>query len=304
MLGRSLVLLACSITANCTAPAKFTDPAARTDSSLQAGVPLIGPPTSLSHFDNHWYMWLPRHPTYEAVEVMSKDRPIGGPLVWVFFTERAGPKRQDHFYNDQTYAAQRGGRFRDISYATTGSAPGALGLDVKLADVQGQDVVISVEFDGSPPLIRRPGATGLTNQSGHSADKFFLIFYRDEALRAPRGRATFNGVNRAFLPDEATAPLPFRYTYSSTSETSSTHQDARASSSRMASWQRRGKPGRPSSRAAARTERRALLRLIARVRFLKHARWWTGGPWSRNSCRLSRLVDQGLQPSRAGLPFH
>ena len=47
------------------------------------------------HWDHHWYIWLPGDPKYEAVEAMSNDLDAAMPsLVWVFFTERAAPKRQ------------------------------------------------------------------------------------------------------------------------------------------------------------------------------------------------------------------
>jgi len=40
-------------------------------------------------------------PIYEAVEVMSNERGADAPpLVVVFFTERAVPKRQVHYFND------------------------------------------------------------------------------------------------------------------------------------------------------------------------------------------------------------
>src|SRR3979490_2238946 len=66
-------------------------------------VPLI---SFFNHWNHHWYVWLRGAPTYEAVEIMSRDRGPGvPPLVWVFFTERASPKQQINYINDQRTAA-------------------------------------------------------------------------------------------------------------------------------------------------------------------------------------------------------
>ena len=80
-------------------------------------VPLV---SNFYHWDHHWYIWLPGDPLYEAVEVMSKQRGGGTPpLVWVFFTERSGPKRQTHYFNDAQVAAARGAYFREIAFTMT-----------------------------------------------------------------------------------------------------------------------------------------------------------------------------------------
>jgi hypothetical protein len=60
----------------------------------QPVVPLV---SFFAHWDHHWYVWLKGDATYEAVEVMSRQRGAEPPQVWVFFTERAAPKRQIHF---------------------------------------------------------------------------------------------------------------------------------------------------------------------------------------------------------------
>ena len=39
-------------------------------------VPLI---SFFNHWDHHWYVWLRGDPTYEAVEIMSRDRGAGVP---------------------------------------------------------------------------------------------------------------------------------------------------------------------------------------------------------------------------------
>src|ERR1700748_1496176 len=76
------------------------------DVSAQApGRPEIHPVVPLvsffAHWDHHWYVWLKGHSTYEAVEVMSRQHGAEPAQVWVFFTERAPPKRQLHFTNDR-----------------------------------------------------------------------------------------------------------------------------------------------------------------------------------------------------------
>ena len=29
--------------------------------------------TGLSHWDDHWFLWLPHHPLYESIEVATRD---------------------------------------------------------------------------------------------------------------------------------------------------------------------------------------------------------------------------------------
>ena len=84
-----------------------------------AVVPLV---TVHQDWDHHWFVWLPRHPVYESVEVMSIDS-AGGyyRAVWVFFTERHGGKRQVHFLDDrQSVEHFPGSHFRPIDYERSG----------------------------------------------------------------------------------------------------------------------------------------------------------------------------------------
>ena len=39
-----------------------------------ASEPVVPFSSYFFHWDNHWYVWLPRDPVYEAVEVMSAKR--------------------------------------------------------------------------------------------------------------------------------------------------------------------------------------------------------------------------------------
>jgi hypothetical protein len=177
-----------------------------------AGEPIVPFTSRFSHWDHHWYVWLPRDPVYEAVEVMSADRPgASSPLVWAFFTERAAPKRQHHYVNDPALAAQTGRSYAAIDYAASGAAGGPLGLAARFADVAGQPVAIAVDFPAGVGLSPKGG--GLTNQIGHSGDRVFLIFYREAAARTEASRVTVGGVERS-EPVAGAPPLPFRAAYS------------------------------------------------------------------------------------------
>src|SRR5208282_5368563 len=109
--------------------------------------PIVPFVTEFHHWDHHWYVWLPRDPLYEAVEVMSSATSgAASPLVWAFFTERAPPKRQHHYINSRDLAASTGWTYAAIDYATTGGAETPLGLFVRFADGQGKPVTIKVDF--------------------------------------------------------------------------------------------------------------------------------------------------------------
>ena len=76
--------------------------------------PLLGSPL---------FVWLPRHPFYEGVEIMSIDT-VGNPYraVWVFFTERDGGKRQVHFFDDRRIVEGfAGSYYRPIDYERSGT---------------------------------------------------------------------------------------------------------------------------------------------------------------------------------------
>ena len=79
--------------------------------------PLVPIVSFLNHWDHHWYVWLPGDPVYEAVEVMANERGPQEPLVWVFFTERAQPKHQLNYYNDQAAVAVSKARGGDAHLA-------------------------------------------------------------------------------------------------------------------------------------------------------------------------------------------
>src|SRR5262249_5935264 len=130
------------------------------------------------HWDHHWYIWLPGDPVYEAVEVMSRARSVGAPLVWVFFTKRAAPKRQVHYFNDIQLANARGGHFREINFPMTGAKGQPRGITIALTDVDGSPIAVDLQFAAGAQLVTR--GAGLTDQSGHSADRHLLIFFREK----------------------------------------------------------------------------------------------------------------------------
>ena len=83
--------------------------------------PMVPFTTSVDAWDHPWFLWLPRHPIYEAVEVASREPDRDGRVaVWVWFTERAGAKRQVHYRNDPQLATFVGGNYRPIDYRIAG----------------------------------------------------------------------------------------------------------------------------------------------------------------------------------------
>ena len=88
-----------------------------------AAAPVVPLVTAHHHWDHHWFVWLPRHPVYESVEVMSIDS-AGDYFraVWVFFTERRGGKRQTHFFDSRQIVERfPGSHYRAIEYERSGT---------------------------------------------------------------------------------------------------------------------------------------------------------------------------------------
>ena len=163
---------------------------------------LVVPLISHHHYwDHHWYVWLPRHPTYEAVEVMSIDSPDNPfEAVWVLFTEREGTKRQLHFFNDRRIVESvEGSHYRDITYQRTGKA--GLGQNVRVAltglDEAKIEIIVGV---GDSPLTRI--GAGLTDQSRHSANRLFLLFHRDRNALATTNTVLIDGYDFSFRPGD------------------------------------------------------------------------------------------------------
>ena len=144
------------------------------------------------HFDHHWYVWLPRHPTYEAVEVMAIDAPFNPyRLVWVFFTERDGKKRQHHFMDDPLIAEGTDYfHYREIDYRRTGESGAGQSVHVSLTGLDGVPFEVEVDAEGVP--LTRDGA-GLTDQSGHGADRVVMLFHRKRTAQAERNMVVIDG---------------------------------------------------------------------------------------------------------------
>ena len=168
-----------------------------TGRSVAAATPVIPLISYHLSFDHHWYVWLPRHPTYEAVEVMTVDAPFNPyKLVWVFFTEREGEKRQHHFMDDPSIAEGADYfHYRKIDYRRTGESGAGQSVYVSLTGLDGVPFEVEIDAEGVP--LSREGA-GLTNQSGHGADRVVMLFYRERTVRTERHRVTIGGEDYSF----------------------------------------------------------------------------------------------------------
>src|SRR5450432_1973735 len=99
--------------------------------------PLVPFSTVVDTWDHHWFLWLPHHPHYEAVEIASRDAARDGSVaVWVWFTERAGPKRQIHYRNDRRSAGFVGGHYRPIAYQISGEDEHPRSVQVRFDDIE------------------------------------------------------------------------------------------------------------------------------------------------------------------------
>ena len=180
-----------------------------------AATPVAPLVTAHHHWDHHWFVWLPRHPVYESVEVMSIES-TGGyyRAVWVFFTERHGGKRQVHFFDDpQIVEHFPGSHFRSIEYERSGTPGQGQSVRVVLTGLDDVPIEIVVDLAGRP--LTRTHA-GLTDQSGHAADSFFLLFHRDRNALARANDVRIGGGDYSFHPgDDLTGKHPFMAAYSS-----------------------------------------------------------------------------------------
>ena len=203
----SRLLIGAALALACVA---FTTTGRSTAASTPA-VPLI---SYHYHFDHHWYAWLPRHPTYEAVEVMTIDTPYNPyRLVWVFFTERGGEKRQHHFMDDPRIAEGTDYfHYRKIEYRRTGEAGAGQSVHVSLTGLDGAPFEVEIDAEGAP-LSRE--AAGLTNQSGHGADRVVMLFHRKRTARAERNSVVIDGQDFSFRAgDDPEGKHGFKAAYS------------------------------------------------------------------------------------------
>ena len=162
-----------------------------------AAAPVVPLVSHHQYWDHHWFVWLPRHPVHESVEIMSIDA-AGSPYraVWVFFTERRGNKRQLHFLDDRRIVENfDGSHYRPIAYRRSGAAGRGQSVRVALNGLDGAPIDIAVDLADRP--LTRIGA-GLTDQSGHSANAHFLLFHRDRTALAQRNEVRIGGRDYAF----------------------------------------------------------------------------------------------------------
>ena len=205
--GLSRLLIGAALVLACMA---FTT-TGRGASAFAPSLPLV----SYHHyFDHQWYVWLPRHPTYEAVEVMSIDAPHNPyRLVWVMFTEREGEKRQHHFIDDRRITEYVDDfHYREIDYRRAGEAGEGQSVQVSFTGLDGAGVEIAIEAE-SVPLKRHDD--GLTDQSGHSAEKLVMLFHRVSGALTERNSVVIDGRDFSFRAgDDPEGKHPFVATYS------------------------------------------------------------------------------------------
>lgn len=196
----------------------FSPPLLAGSAAAQSGesamsYPLVPLSTVVDSWDHHWFLWLPHHPRYESVEIASRevDRD-GSAAVWVWFTERAGSKRQVHYRNDPRLAAFVGGNYRPIAYQISGEDGGPRSVHVRFDDIENTPVEIEVRCDPDQTLTRH--GAGLTDQSGHMSDRAFLVFHRETNALAQEGRALIGPTNYTFGGDDSQGAFRFKWAYS------------------------------------------------------------------------------------------
>ena len=184
------------------------------NSATATSAPAIPLVSHHAPFDHHWYVWLPRHPTYEAVEVMSIDAPFNPyRLVWVIFTERDGEKRQHHFIDDRRITEYVDNfHYREINYRRAGGAEEGQSVFTSFSDLDGAEVEILIDAEGTP--LTSTGS-GLTDQSGHSAEKLVMLFHRKRGALTARNKVMIGGRDFSFRAgDDPERQHPFVAAYS------------------------------------------------------------------------------------------
>lgn len=204
---KAIALFACS-------PAPLAgSAAAQPGESTMSSYPIVPLSTVVDSWDHHWFLWLPHHPRYESVEIASREADRdGGAAVWVWFTERAGSKRQVHYRNDARLAAFVGGNYRPIAYQISGEDGRPRSVHVRFDDIENTPVEIEVRCDPDQTLTRH--GAGLTDQSGHMSDRAFLVFHRETNALAQEGRALIGPTNYTFGGEDGQGAFRFKWAYS------------------------------------------------------------------------------------------
>jgi hypothetical protein len=175
--------------------------------------PLVPFCASFSHWDHHWFIWLPRDPDYEAIEIHSQDARDGAkPLVWVYFTERKPPKRQVNFVNDEALARLRGWIFRDVAYELRNRVRAPRGVALRFADHRNRSVAVT--FDVKDDAVFATAGAGVTNQMGHGADGVFLLLHRQATAEASASAVLIEAADVSEQLPGGKNPLPFHAAYS------------------------------------------------------------------------------------------
>ena len=164
--------------------------------------PLIPFQTSFSHSEHHWILWTPNHPVYEAIEVRGADG-TPGKSIRVFFTERAGGKKQVFYFNEESLAKRfrHESHYRDIEYRADGQPGKPLDLFVKFKDKNDQTVELTMKFAAQQELTSQ--YAGLTDQMGHGADSSFLVFYREKTASMTTNKLVIGGEDFSLTPELA-----------------------------------------------------------------------------------------------------
>jgi hypothetical protein len=194
-------------------PPLSVDSAAAQQKEAAMSYPLVPLSTVVDSWDHHWFLWLPHHPRFESVEVASREADRdGSAAVWVWFTERAGSKRQIHYRNDARLAAFVGGNYRTINYQISGEDGRPRSVHVRFDDSEDLPVEIEVRCDPDQVLTRQ--GAGLTDQSGHMSDRAFLVFHRETNALAREGRALIGPTNYTFGGEDSQGAFRFKWAYS------------------------------------------------------------------------------------------
>ena len=175
--------------------------------------PVVPLHSFFSHWDHHWYVWLRGDATYEAVEIMTRYwGPDVPPLVWIFFTERAPPKRQVHYISDQQMASTRRWQYRAIDVSTSGPIGESQSLAANFTN--GHDQPVSIAIERNPRLALSAARAGLTNQIGHSGDQMVMLFFREMGALSETAKVLVDGVDVSKPRAGLTFVAPFEAAYS------------------------------------------------------------------------------------------
>ena len=192
--------------------------------AAEPALPLLPLNTNFSFWDYHWIHWLPDHPLYEAIEVaLGAPLPSGAPLIRLWFTERAGGKRQTYYFNDEQVARTFGqeSHFAPIEVAHSGLPGKPRNLTLRFFDKDGVGIEWQVGF--APDQQLSTEGAGLKNQNGHAAHSVMLFWYIDKGAltsdaygmigpvvhRPAPGGETQRRVNTAYSQGAYSAVLPY-----------------------------------------------------------------------------------------------